>query len=156
MQLGPLVKLNWVPPSSRPRRFNLLLPATKTNTVNWWEAVEERSQWSFPWRSLWEFPQTFPTGAAWSVQSPVSGKDSWVQWVQLLATVCSVSNSDRLHGVIFRFFFYTKGHFFTHETESPWPLHFKHSHWWWKGGSGPSSLHTTLEGPTEYVIASWM
>ena len=23
----------------------------------------------------------------------------------------------------------TKGHF-THETESPWPLHFKHSHWW--------------------------
>ena len=24
---------------------------------------------------------------------------------------------------------YTNGHF-THETESPWPLHFKHSHWW--------------------------
>jgi hypothetical protein len=24
---------------------------------------------------------------------------------------------------------YSKGHF-THETESPWPLHFKHSHWW--------------------------
>jgi len=23
----------------------------------------------------------------------------------------------------------TKGHF-THLTESPWPLHFKHSHWW--------------------------
>ena len=22
-----------------------------------------------------------------------------------------------------------QGHF-THETESPWPLHFKHSHWW--------------------------
>ena len=22
-----------------------------------------------------------------------------------------------------------KGHF-THETESPWPVHFKHSHWW--------------------------
>jgi hypothetical protein len=22
-----------------------------------------------------------------------------------------------------------KGHF-THETESPWPLHFKHSYWW--------------------------
>jgi hypothetical protein len=22
-----------------------------------------------------------------------------------------------------------KGHF-AHETESPWPLHFKHSHWW--------------------------
>ena len=22
-----------------------------------------------------------------------------------------------------------KGHF-THKTESPWPLHFKHSHWW--------------------------
>jgi hypothetical protein len=24
---------------------------------------------------------------------------------------------------------FTKGHF-TRETESPWPLHFKHSHWW--------------------------
>ena len=24
---------------------------------------------------------------------------------------------------------HTTGHF-THETESPWPLHFKHSHWW--------------------------
>jgi hypothetical protein len=23
----------------------------------------------------------------------------------------------------------TYGHF-THETESPWPIHFKHSHWW--------------------------
>ena len=25
--------------------------------------------------------------------------------------------------------YYTEGHF-THETESLWPLHFKHSHWW--------------------------
>jgi hypothetical protein len=25
-----------------------------------------------------------------------------------------------------------------------------------KGGSGPSSLHNTLEGPTEYVNARWM
>ena len=25
-----------------------------------------------------------------------------------------------------------------------------------KGGAGPSSLHTTLEGPTEYVNARWM
>jgi hypothetical protein len=25
-----------------------------------------------------------------------------------------------------------------------------------KAGAGPSSLHTTLEGPTEYVIARWM
>ena len=24
------------------------------------------------------------------------------------------------------------------------------------GGAGPSSLHTTLEGPTEYVKARWM
>ena len=24
-----------------------------------------------------------------------------------------------------------------------------------KGGAGPSSLHTTLEGPTEYVNARW-
>jgi hypothetical protein len=27
------------------------------------------------------------------------------------------------------FFLNYKGHF-KHETESPWPLHFKHSHWW--------------------------
>ena len=25
-----------------------------------------------------------------------------------------------------------------------------------KGGAGPSSLHTKLEGPTEYVNARWM
>ena len=25
-----------------------------------------------------------------------------------------------------------------------------------KSGAGPSSLHTTLEGPTEYVNARWM
>ena len=25
-----------------------------------------------------------------------------------------------------------------------------------KGGAGPSSLQTTLEGPTEYVDARWM
>jgi len=27
---------------------------------------------------------------------------------------------------------------------------------WWKGGAGPSSLHTILEGPTKYVNARWM
>ena len=25
-----------------------------------------------------------------------------------------------------------------------------------KGGAGPNSLYTTLEGPTEYVNARWM
>ena len=25
-----------------------------------------------------------------------------------------------------------------------------------KGGAGPSSLHTTFEGPTEYMNARWM
>ena len=25
-----------------------------------------------------------------------------------------------------------------------------------KGGAGPSSLHTMLEGPTEYVTTQWM
>ena len=25
-----------------------------------------------------------------------------------------------------------------------------------KDGAGPSSLHTTLEGPTEYMNARWM
>jgi hypothetical protein len=46
----------------------------------------------------------------------------------------------------------TKGHF-THEHASP--LHFKHSIGG-KGGANPRSLHTTLEGPTEYVNARWM
>ena len=25
-----------------------------------------------------------------------------------------------------------------------------------KGGAGPSSLHTMLKGPTQYVIVKWM
>ena len=35
----------------------------------------------------------------------------------------------------------SKGHF-THETESPWPLHFKHSHWWKRGSR--IHVHFTL------------
>ena len=31
---------------------------------------------------------------------------------------------------------------FTHETESPWPLHFKHSHWWKRWG--PVQVRFTL------------
>ena len=39
---------------------------------------------------------------------------------------------------------YTKGHF-THETESPWPLHFKHSHWWkWRSQSKFATSHYAL------------
>ena len=33
-----------------------------------------------------------------------------------------------------------KGHF-THETESPWPLHFKHSHWWKRQTYSKFALH---------------
>ena len=43
----------------------------------------------------------------------------------------------------------SKGHF-THTTESPWPFHFKHSHWWKRRSRSKFKLHTTLEGPTEY------
>ena len=50
--------------------------------------------------------------------------------------------------------FKCKGHF-TQGTEGPWPLHFKHSHWW-KRCSWRNSLQTALEGPTEYVNARWM
>ena len=36
-------------------------------------------------------------------------------------------------------------------------VHFKHAlSLVEKGGAGPSSLHTTLEGPTENVNARWM
>ena len=35
-----------------------------------------------------------------------------------------------------------EGHF-THETESPWPLHFKHSHWW-KKAEPPVQVHLSI------------
>jgi hypothetical protein len=35
-----------------------------------------------------------------------------------------------------------KGHF-THETESPWPLHFKHSHWWKRQSWSTFASHYT-------------
>ena len=34
----------------------------------------------------------------------------------------------------------TKGHF-THETESPWPLHFKHCHWWKRWSQSKFASH---------------
>ena len=36
-----------------------------------------------------------------------------------------------------------EGHF-SHETESPWPLHFKHSHWWkrWSSSKFATSHYT--------------
>ena len=34
----------------------------------------------------------------------------------------------------------TEGHS-THETESPWPLHFKHSHWWERRSRSKFSSH---------------
>ena len=40
---------------------------------------------------------------------------------------------------------WTKGHF-THETKSPWPLHFKHSHWWKRRSRSKFLLYTMLRG----------
>ena len=49
---------------------------------------------------------------------------------------------------------FSKGHF-THETESRDQCT-SSTLIGGKGGAGPSSpLHTTLEGPTEYVNARW-
>ena len=45
---------------------------------------------------------------------------------QLKARSCNTPQN-KTSGTLGRKF--TKGHF-THETESPWPLHFNHSHWW--------------------------
>jgi hypothetical protein len=40
-----------------------------------------------------------------------------------------------------RFWFcQSKGHF-THETESPWPVHFNHSHWWKKRSRSNFASH---------------
>ena len=49
---------------------------------------------------------------------------------------------------------HNKGHF-THKTESLWPAN-SSILIGGIGGAGPSLLHTTLEGPTEYVNARWM
>ena len=38
----------------------------------------------------------------------------------------------------------TKGHF-THETESPWPLHVKHSHWWRRRSRSKFASHDAWE-----------
>ena len=40
---------------------------------------------------------------------------------------------------------FIEGHF-THEIASPWPLHFKHSHWWNKRSWSKSLLHTYTWG----------
>ena len=53
-----------------------------------------------------------------------------------------------------RHFYLTNGHF-THETGSLWPFT-SSTLIGVKGGAGPSPLHTTLEGPMEYVTARWM
>ena len=42
-----------------------------------------------------------------------------------LSVIIESTDIPRVHGFIAS----AKGHF-THGTESPWPLHFKHSHWW--------------------------
>ena len=47
-----------------------------------------------------------------------------------------------------------KGHF-THEAESPWPLHFKHSHCW-KGGAGPSCFTLRLRDRRSKWMPRWM
>ena len=63
-----------------------------------------------------------------------------ISWSQLLARVWSgVLNC--VTG-IFRDgpFKGGKGHF-THETESPWPLHFKYSHWWNRRSRSKFALH---------------
>ena len=41
-------------------------------------------------------------------------------------------------------------------TESPWPLHFKHSHLRKRQSRSKFELLTMLEGPTEYGNARWM
>ena len=51
---------------------------------------------------------------------------------------------------------YTKGHF-THETESPWPLHFKHSHWWrGRSRSKFASSHYTWGTKGVYECKAWI
>jgi hypothetical protein len=49
-----------------------------------------------------------------------------------------------------------KSHF-THETESPWPLHFKHSHWWKRRShQSMSASHCTWGTNIVHVNARWM
>jgi hypothetical protein len=50
-----------------------------------------------------------------------------------------------------------KGHF-THETESPWWVHFKHSHWWKRRSQSKFASHSlcSRDQRSEYVNARWM
>ena len=46
---------------------------------------------------------------------------------------------------------------FTLATESPWPVHFKRSHWWKRRSRSKFATYTTLEGPTQCVNdARWI
>ena len=79
MQLGPLVKVGSFPPPPF-CRFNFTFVCHKTNTVDWWEALQERSLWEFHAFSV-RVPivPTIPNRCCVVGSSPVSRGDSWVQ-----------------------------------------------------------------------------
>ena len=47
-----------------------------------------------------------------------------------------------------------KGHF-THETESPWPIHFKHSHWWKRRSPSKFTSHYAWGTNGVYICTEW-
>jgi hypothetical protein len=50
--------------------------------------------------------------------------------------------------------YHSDGHF-THETESPWPLHFKHSHWWERRSRFKFATHVRLRDQRS-IYCIWM
>ena len=123
--------------------------------------------------SLW--PSQFKHSRWWKRQSGAGPSSLHTQdWEPVTSPLQALSLVETVEPAEFRS---------THETESPWPVHFKHSRWWkWqsrskftphtrlrardrptsstlvggKGGAAPISLHTALEGPMECVTARWM
>ena len=62
-------------------------------------------------------PTLIGTCHQWTIPSGIG----YIWWLSLAKPTLKVALASRNHSLVTHF---------THKTESPWPLHFKHSHWW--------------------------
>jgi hypothetical protein len=88
-------------------RTHPLLPPTKYAMVPQHGLFSLHTMLDGPWLHKTTFPNTHSTAFGWE------------------SRVLTITRSQHLAHV----WSGPKGHV-THKTESPWPLHFKHSHWW--------------------------
>ena len=66
---------------------------------------------------------------------PLTNAECWGELLGLLVStlICGHTTNSHTSHII-------KGHF-AHETECPWPLHLKHSHWWKRRSRSKFTLH---------------